>query len=199
MCIRDRAGAASSAARASEWSIDPTHTTAEFSVRHMMVTELKGQFGKVTGTLDLDDKDPTRSKVDVTVDAATIDTHEAKRDAHLKSPDFFDVAKHPTLTFKSTKIAKAGKTGFKVTGDLTMRGVTKPVVLDVEGPSAAVKSPMGQMIRGVRVTGKISRKDWGLNWNKALEAGGFLVGDDVKIEVDAELSEKAPPAASAAK
>jgi polyisoprenoid-binding protein YceI len=185
-------------ANASDWEIDTAHTTAQFSVRHMMVTTVKGQFGKVTGTVNLDDKDHTKSKIDVVIDATTVDTREPKRDAHLKSPDFFDVANHPKITFKSTKIAKGGKDKYKVTGDLTMHGVTKPVALEVEGPTPPVKNLMGTWTRGARVTGSLNRKDFGLNWNKTLEAGGVLVGDEVKIEVDAELVEKAPSASGVA-
>jgi polyisoprenoid-binding protein YceI len=184
--------AAPAIASASDWEIDPSHTTAEFAVRHMMVNTVKGQFGKVTGTVNLDDKDATKSKVEAVIDATTIDTREPKRDAHLKSPDFFDVGKYPTLSFKSTKIAKAGKGKYKATGDLTMHGVTKSVVLDVEGPTEPVKNLMGAWTRGAHVTGTLNRKDFGLNWNKALEAGGVLVGDEVKIEIDAELTSKAP-------
>ncbi len=184
-------------AGASDWDIDTANTTTQFSVRHMMVSNVKGHFGKVTGTVNLDEKDLTKSKVDIVIDASTIDTREPKRDGHLKSPDFFDVANHPNLTFKSTKIAKAGKGKFMVTGDLNMRGVSKTVVLNVEGPTESVKNPMGRMTRGALVTGTISRKDWGLNWNKALEAGGVLVGDDVKIEVNAELLEKVASATTA--
>ena len=178
-------------ARASDWQIESANTSAQFSVRHMMVSNVKGRFGKVTGTLNLDDKDPTKSKVDIVIDASSIDTAQPKRDAHLKSPDFFDVANHPNLTFTSTKIVKAGKGRFKVTGDLNMRGVSKAVVLDVEGPTMPVKNPMGKMNRGVLVEGKLNRKDWGLNWNKGLEAGGVLVGEEVTIEVNAELVEAA--------
>lgn len=178
------------AVQASEWTIDPSHSQAGFAVKHMMVTTVRGQFGKLSGTVNLDDKDLTKSSVDVVIDASTIDTHEPKRDAHLKSPDFFDVAKHPNITFKSTKVDKAGKGKFKVTGDLTMRGVTKPVVLNVEGPTAEAKSPWGVPVRAVSATGKVNRKDWGLNWNKALEAGGVLVADDVTLEISAELNPK---------
>ena len=184
--------------QASEWNIDTAHTTAQFSVRHLMVSDVKGTFTKVSGTVDLNDKDPTKSSVDVVIDAASIDTREPKRDEHLKSPEFFDVAKHPKITFKSTQIKKAGKDKFKVTGDLTMRGVTKPVVLDVVGPSAPVKNPWGMTVRGLTATGKLNRKEFGLNWNKALEAGGVLVGDEVKLVIDAELVEKpTPPTAQA--
>lgn len=186
------------AAGASQWDIDPAHSTAEFAVRHMMVSTVKGQFGKMTGSVNLDDKDPTKSQVDITIDASTIDTHEPKRDGHLKSPDFFDVAKYPTITFRSTKIAKGSKGKYKVTGDLNMHGVTRSVVLDVEGPTGPVKNMMGQMTRGAVATGKFNRKDWGLNWNKPMEqAGGVLVGDEVKIEINAELTERASAEAAA--
>jgi polyisoprenoid-binding protein YceI len=180
----------SGAALAAEWEIDPAHTTTQFSVKHMMFTTVRGTFDKVSGTVNLDDKDLARSSVEMLIDAASINTHEPKRDAHLKSPDFFDVAKTPNITFKSTKIDKAGKGKFKVTGDLTMHGVTKPVVLTVEGPSPEVKGLAGKPVRGVIATGKINRKDWGLNWNKALEAGGVLVSDEVQLQVDAELVQK---------
>ncbi len=187
-------------ARASVWEIDSAHSSTEFSVKHMMVSTAKGRFDKVAGTLNLDDKNPTKSTIELTIDATTIDTHEAKRDGHLKSPDFFDVAKFPTITFKSTKIEKAGKAKFKVTGDLTMHGVTKPVTLAVEGPTAPMKSPFGTTSSGASATTKINRKDWGLTWNKPLEAaGGVLVGDEVTINVDLELlSKPEAPAAAAA-
>ena len=185
-------------ALASTWDIDPAHSTVEFSVRHMMVTTVKGQFQKVKGSVELDEKDPTKSTVEVSIETASIDTREAKRDAHLKSPDFFDAAKFPALTFKSTKIEKAGKGKFKVTGDLTMHGVTKSVVLAVEGPSASIKDPFGRTVRGVMATGKLDRKDWGMIWNKALDSGGMVVSDEVKLDINAELAERAatPPAAA---
>jgi polyisoprenoid-binding protein YceI len=181
-------------ARASTWDIDPAHSTVEFSVRHMMVTTVKGQFQKVKGTVELDEKDATKSTVEVSIETASIDTREAKRDAHLKSPDFFDAAKFPALTFKSTKIEKAAKSKFKVTGDLTMHGVTKPVVLTVEGPSPSIKDPYGRTVRGVMATGRLDRKDWGMSWNKALDAGGMVVSDEVKLEINAELAERAAAA-----
>jgi polyisoprenoid-binding protein YceI len=148
--------------------------------------------------VELDEKDPTKSTVEVSIETASIDTREAKRDAHLKSPDFFDAAKFPALTFKSTKIEKAGKGKFKVTGDLTMHGVTKSVVLAVEGPSASIKDPFGRTVRGVMATGKLDRKDWGMIWNKALDSGGMVVSDEVKLDINAELAERAatPPAAA---
>ena len=183
-------------AQASTWDIDPVHSTVEFSVRHMMVTTVKGQFQKVKGTVELDEKDPTKSTVEVSVETASIDTREAKRDGHLKSPDFFDAAKFPAITFKSTKIQKAGKGKLRVTGDLTMHGVSKPLVLTVEGPSASIKDPMGRTVKGVMATGKLDRKDWGMTWNKALDTGGMVVSDEVKLEINAELAERAatPPA-----
>jgi polyisoprenoid-binding protein YceI len=166
----------------------------------MMVTTVKGQFQKVKGTVELDEKDPNKSTVEVSIETASIDTREAKRDAHLKSPDFFDAAKFPALTFKSTKIEKAGKGKFKLTGDLSMHGITKSVVLAVEGPSASIKDPYGRTVRGVMATGKLDRKDWGMTWNKALDSGGFVVSDEVKLDINAELAEHSatPPASAAA-
>jgi polyisoprenoid-binding protein YceI len=193
------AAVAASPARAAVWEIDSSHSTAEFSVKHMMVSNVKGTFNKVSGTVNIDDKDPTKSSVDITIDPATIDTHDAKRDGHLKSPDFFDVAKYPTITFKSTKVEKAGKGKLKLTGDLTMHGVTKSVVLAVEGPGPEVKNVFFNAYdRGATATGKINRKEWGLTWNKPLEsAGGVLVGDDVQLTIDVELIKK-PDATAAA-
>lgn len=188
------------AAYASDYDIDSAHSSTGFSVKHLAISTAKGSFTKVGGTVSIDDKDVTKSKVDVTIDASSIDTHEPKRDAHLKSPDFFDVAKYPNIVFKSTKVEKAGKNKLKVTGDLTMHGVTKPLTLAVEGPTPEMKSPFGTTVRAASMTGKLNRKDWGLTWNKALEAGGVLVGDEVTLEISAELVKKpeAAPAAAAA-
>lgn len=182
----------SGSAFAADYTIDPSHSSVGFSIRHMMVSNVRGEFQKFQGEVSIDDKDLTRTKVDVTIDAASINTRDAKRDEHLRSPDFFDTAKYPTITFKSKKVAKAGKGKLKITGDLTMHGVTKPVVLDVEGPTAAVKNPWGKMVRGATATATINRKDFGLGWNQALETGGVLVGEEVKIELEVELVEKAP-------
>jgi polyisoprenoid-binding protein YceI len=184
-------------ARASTWDIDPAHTSIEFSVRHMMVSTVKGQFEKVKGSLDLDDKDVTKSTVEVTIDLGSVNTHEPKRDGHLKSADFFDTAKFPTATFKSTKVQKAGKNKLKVTGELSLHGVTKPVVLEVEGPTDAYKTPFGTTVRGVHATAKLDRKDFGIGWNKVLDNGGVLVGNEVSLDLSAELSEKAAPAPAA--
>lgn len=177
-------------ARASDWELDPAHTTATFAVRHLMVSTVKGSFENVSGVVNLDEANPARSKIEISIDAASVNTRNAARDGHLKSPDFFDVAKHPKLEFKATKIDKAGKDKFKVVGDLTMRGVTHPVTLDVEGPTPPVKDMMGRMVRGVVARGKLNRKEWGLAWNKALEGGGVLVSDEVALEVNAEMVEK---------
>ena len=174
---------------AATWSIDGAHTDASFSVRHMMVSNVKGRFDKVEGTVEIDDKDITKSKVSVTIDTKSVYTDNEKRDEHLRGPDFFDVEKFPTITFESTKVAKS-KGGLKVTGNLTIHGVTKSVVLDVEGPSKAIKDPWGMNRRGLSASTKINRKDFGLTWNNVLEAGGVAVGDEVKITIDAEMVNK---------
>ncbi len=181
-------------AAASTWDIDPAHTESSFVVRHMMVSNVRGQFGKTTGVVQQDDKDVTKSSAQITIDTTTIDTREPKRDAHLKSPDFFDVEKFPTITFKSTKIVKGEGNTLKVTGDLTIHGVTKPVVLNVEHTPETLAG--GKIRRGFTATTKINRKDYGLMWNKTIEAGGVLVGDDVTITVEGELIKQGPPSAS---
>jgi polyisoprenoid-binding protein YceI len=181
-------------AAASTWEGDPAHTTATFSVRHMMVTNVRGEFGKTTATVQQDDKDITKSTVEVTIDTTTIDTRQPKRDAHLKSPDFFDAEKFPTLTFKSTKITKGEGSKLKVEGNLTVHGVTKPVVLDVDVTPEITNQ--GQTHKGVTASTKINRKDFGLNWNQTLEAGGVLVGDEVNIQVDMELKKVNPAPAA---
>jgi polyisoprenoid-binding protein YceI len=177
-------------AATSTWVIDVDHSSVQFKVKHLMVSNVKGEFKKFSGTVTMDDADITKSRVDVTIDAASIDTGVAKRDEHLKSPDFFDVAKYPTLMFVSTKVAKAGDNRLKVTGNLTLHGVTREVVLDVEGPNPAVKDMYGNTKSGASATTKINRKDFGLTWNKALEAGGVAVGEEVLITLDVELLKK---------
>ncbi len=178
----------SSLSHATPWQIDPAHSSAQFAVRHMMVSTVRGEFGKVTGTVNLDDKDVAKSTIEATIDVTSIDTRQPKRDEHLKSPDFFDAAKYPTMTFKSTSIKKAGNDKYKVAGNLTIRGVTKPVTLDVYGPGREVKDMMGMMRKGAHATTTINRKDFGLNWNAALEAGGVAVSDEVKVELDVEMT-----------
>jgi polyisoprenoid-binding protein YceI len=179
--------AAPSLASAATWDIDPSHSSATFTVKHMMITNVRGEFRKVTGTIVLDDKEPAKSTVEATVDATTIDTREEKRDAHLKSPDFFDVAKFPTLTFKSTKVSRAGKGKWRVDGELTMHGVTHPVTLTVEGPTPEMKDPWGNTRVAFAATTKVNREDYGLKWNKVLEGGGVLVGKEVTIALDVEV------------
>jgi len=177
---------------AATWNIDPEHTNVGFKVKHLMVTNVKGTFDKFTGSVDLNEKDITKSKVDVSIDTKSINTNVVKRDEHLRSADFLDVAKYPAMTFTSKKVAKAGKGKLKVTGDLTLHGVTKEVVLDVEGPSAESKDPWGNIRKGASATARINRKDFGLNWNKALETGGFVVGDDVLISLEIEMIKVQP-------
>jgi polyisoprenoid-binding protein YceI len=174
-------------AQGTTWQIDTAHTSAQFAVKHMMVSTVRGQFNKTTGTVSWDGKDFTTAAVDVVVDATTINTREPRRDDHLKSADFFDVAKYPTLTFKSTKIEAAGAGRLKMTGDMTMHGVTRQVVFDVDGPSGPVKAQNGTTRVGATATTKISRKDFGLTWNQVIEAGGVAVSDEVAITIDVEL------------
>lgn len=168
------------------WNIDPVHTTVEFKVRHMMITNVKGQFTGVTGVLTLDEQDVTESHVEASIDAASINTREADRDNHLKSADFLDVEKFPTLTFSSSRVIRKGDGELEVDGDLTIHGVTRKVVFAVEGPTAPGKDPWGNIRIGWTATTKIKRGDFGLTWNAALETGGILVGDDVTITFDVE-------------
>lgn len=172
------------------WEIDAAHTQAGFAVKHMMVSTVRGTFGKTTGTLHFDGKDATTIEVDAAIETATINTGIDKRDEHLRSADFFDVASHPKITFKSKKAEAAGAGKFRLTGDLTMHGVTKEVTLEGEGPSAAVKDPYGKVRVGASATTKVSRKDFGLKWNALLEAGGVAVGDEVTITIDIEATKK---------
>jgi len=174
---------------ADTWQIDSSHTSVEFTVRHMMISNVKGQFQKTTGTITANGNDPASEKIDVTIDASSVDTRVERRDAHLKSPDFLDVAKYPTITFKSTKVEADGPNKWKMTGDLTVHGVTKPVVLDVEGSGPPIQV-MGNTRAGASATTKINRSDFGLTWNKALETGGVLVGDEVAISIDVEAVKK---------
>jgi polyisoprenoid-binding protein YceI len=177
-------------AQADTWQIDPPHTNVEFTVRHMMISNVKGQFQKTSGTVTTNGNDPTSAKIDATIDASSIDTRVDKRDAHLKSPAFLDVDKFPTITFKSTKVEADGPGKWKVTGDLTLHGVTKPVVLEVEGTGAPINDPMGNTRAGASATTKIKRSDFGLTWNQPLEAGGVMVGDEVAISIDLEAIKK---------
>ena len=169
------------------WNIDPAHSLAEFKVKHMMIANVKGQFSKVSGALFLDESDLANSRVEASIEAASIHTRDEQRDAHLKSPDFFDVEKFPTLHFKSKSISIVRDGELAVEGDLTIRGVTHKVRFDVEGPTPPAKDPWGNTRVAVSATTKINRKDFGLTWNAALETGGILVGDDVTITLDVEF------------
>jgi polyisoprenoid-binding protein YceI len=179
-------------AATSEWRIDPQHSSAQFSVRHMAISTVRGAFSKVNGTIVLDDKDVTKSTVDVTIDVSTVDTRELARDNDLRSDKFFDVAHFPTMTFKSKRVEQVAPGRLKVTGDLTIRGATKEVVLDVEGPTPPVKDPWGNVRVAVAATSKVNRQDFGVKWNATLDNGGVVVGDDVNITIDAELIKQAP-------
>jgi polyisoprenoid-binding protein YceI len=177
-------------AAASSWDIDTAHSMAGFVAKHLVFTKVHGRFNTWSGTVTLDDKDITKSKVDVKIDASSINTENEKRDAHLKSPDFFDVAKFKDITFKSTKIEKGADAGtLKVTGDLTIHGVTKPITLDVSGPSQEFKDPGGNAHVAFSATGKVNRKDFGLNWSTAVEAGP-VVSDEIALEIEIELFHK---------
>ncbi len=169
------------------WTLDPVHSVAEFKVKHMMISNVKGQFTRMSGTLSLDEEDVTRSKVEATIDAASIDTREAQRDAHLKSVDFFDVEKFPRLSFRSTRIRRSVEGELAVEGELTLRGVTRKVVFAVEGPTEPGKDPWGNTRIGISASTKINRKDYGLTWNAALETGGILVGEEVTITLDVQF------------
>lgn len=178
------------AASASTWSIDPEHSNIGFKVRHLMVSNVKGSFEKHSGVVDLNDKDITKSKIEIVIDTNSINTNVQKRDEHLRSADFFNVAKYPTMTFVSKKIVRAGKDKLKVTGDLTLHGVTRQVVLDVDALSKESKDPWGNIRRGTTATTTINRKDYGLVWNAALETGGVAVGEEVLITLEIEMIKK---------
>ncbi len=175
---------------ATTWTIDPDHSNVGFKVRHLMVSNVKGNFDKHTGTVEINDKDITKSKIEVSIDTNSINTNVQKRDEHLRSADFFDVAKYPAMTFVSKKVAKASKDKLKVTGDLTLHGITKQVVLDVEGPTKESKDPWGNIRKGATATTKINRKDFGLVWNTALETGGVAVGEEITITLEIEMIKK---------
>jgi polyisoprenoid-binding protein YceI len=174
-------------AATSTWNVDPVHSAAEFKVKHMMISNVKGHFTGLTGVLTLDETDVTKSRIEGTIDVATITTREPQRDTHLRSADFFDVEKFPTMSFKSTLITREGPGELAVTGDLTIHGVTREVEFTVEGPTPPGKDPWGNTRLGASATAKISRKDFGLTYNAALETGGILIGDEVTITVEVEF------------
>lgn len=169
------------------WKIDPVHSNAQFKIKHMMISNVKGEFTVLNGVLSLNESDVTKSRIDASIDATTINTRDDQRDTHLKSADFFDVEKFPVLTFKSTRVAKAGDEELTVEGELTIHGVTRNVVFKVEGPTAPIKDPWGNTRIGLSAATRINRKDYGLVWNAALETGGILVGDDVTITLEVEF------------
>lgn len=184
------AAAASLALSAQTYEIDSAHSSAGFSVKHMMVTNVSGKFSNVKGNIVYNEKNLAASSVVASVDVNTVNTNESKRDAHLKAPDFFDAAKYPSMEFKSTKVYKAGNI-VKVDGNLTLHGVTKPITLTLTELSPEVKHPMGGLVRGAVATTKINRKDFGLTWNKTLETGGLMVGDEVTVTLEIEAARKA--------
>ena len=173
------------------WKLDPAHSSAEFKIKHMMISHVKGSFNIASGTLTENTADPTKSTVEAGIDISTLNTGDAQRDAHLKSADFFHHEQHPMMTFKSTRVEKKGEGEYSVTGDFTLHGVTKPVTFAVEGPSAPAKDPWGNTRIGLSATTKINRKDFGLTWNAALETGGILVGEDVQIMLEVQFIQAA--------
>ncbi|MEI6703293.1 MAG: YceI family protein [Deltaproteobacteria bacterium] len=177
-------------ALAATYSLDPAHTTIGFKVKHLMIANVKGVFEKFKGTVAIDDVDIAKSKVHVSIEMASINSNIAKRDEHLRSGDFFDVAKYPVMTFDSTKVERTGAGALKVTGNLTIKGVTKQVILAVDGPSGEIKSPQGVVKLGASAVTTINRQDFGVSWNKKLDAGAVVVGDEVQISIDAELDKQ---------
>lgn len=173
-----------------QWEIDPSHSSVQFAVRHMMVSNVRGEFTKVTGTVQIDPLDITRSSAHVVIDAASVSTRDEQRDQHLRSPDFLDVANFPTIEFQSTRVTRQSNGSLEFAGNLTIHGVTKEVVLDVEDSDSELRDPWGNTKRGASATTRVNRKDYGLRWNVALETGGFVVGDEIKIEIDVELLKK---------
>ena len=175
----------------STWKIDPAHSSAQFSVKHLAISTVRGAFSSVNGSVNFDDKDVTKSTIDVIIDVNSVDTRQPDRDKDLKSDKFFDAANYPNITFKSTKVEQAGAGKLKVTGDLTIRGTTKSVVLDVDGPTAPVKDPWGNNRVAAAATTKVNRQDYGVKWNAKLDNGGVVVGDDIAITIDVEMIQQA--------
>ncbi len=169
------------------WNIDPAHSAAEFKVKHMMISNVKGRFSGLSGTLTLHEPEHTLTRVEASIDVATVNTGDVQRDGHLKSGDFFDVGKFPVMTFKSTRVEPKGDGEFAVTGDLTLHGVSRPVAFAVSDLSGPGKDPWGNTRIGLTATSKINRKDFGLSWNAALETGGILVGDEATISLDVQF------------
>jgi polyisoprenoid-binding protein YceI len=175
------------ATTATLWEIDPAHSSAQFKARHLMVSSVRGELGPVAGEVYIDEADLTQSRASATIDARGLDSKFAQRDEHLRSADFLDVQNHPFVSFRSTRVVPGGDGGLQLIGDLTIRGVTRPVTLDVDPLPPAVADPWGNTKRGATARTHFDRKDWGLTWNVALEAGGLLVGDRVDVEIELEL------------
>jgi polyisoprenoid-binding protein YceI len=188
------ANAATQSTKPTHWQMDPAHSAAHFSVRHLMISNVRGEFTKLSGSAVLNPADPSKSTVEVTIQTASINTREPQRDEHLRSADFLDAANYPTITFKSKRNEAVELEYYKLTGDLTIRGVTKEVTLEVEGPTPPVKDPWGNVRAGVTASTKINRKDFGLVWNALVEGGGVMVGEEVKITIEAELIQQVPAA-----
>jgi len=180
----------SAAAQTSSWTIDPKHSTAQFTVRHLAISNVSGNFTNVTGTIDLNEKDITQSQVSAVIDVSSVDTRVSDRDKDLRSPNFFDVEKYPTIEFKSKRIVNSGGGKLQVIGDLTMHGTTREVTLDVDGPTPELNDPWGNVRRGFSASTTLNRKDFGLTYNHALKTGEAVVGDNVKIQIDLELIKK---------
>ncbi len=175
---------------AATYQVDPDHSSIQFKIRHLTVSNVTGTFNKFSGTAMIDDQAPTTLKVEATIDAASVDTGHVKRDEHLKGPDFFDVTKYPTITFVSKKVEKVGPGKLKIIGDLMMHGVAREVTVDVEGPTVEIKDPWGNLRRGASGTAKINRNDFGITWNKVLDTGGLVIGEEVNVYVEVEWVRK---------
>jgi polyisoprenoid-binding protein YceI len=177
-------------AGAATYQLDPVHSSIQFKIRHLTVSNVTGTFNKIKGSATMEGEDPSTLKVDVTIEAASVDTGNEKRDQHLRTPDFLDVAKYPTITFVSKKVVKGDPGKLKITGDLTIHGVTREITVDLEGPTSEVKDPWGGFRRGATGTTRIDRRDFGITWNTALDSGGMLVGNEVTIYVEVEWVKK---------
>jgi polyisoprenoid-binding protein YceI len=182
-----------------KWDFDHAHSSVDFSVRHLLVSKVRGRFTKWRGTLELDEQNLTRSHVEVEIDVASVDTHEPQRDAHLRSSDFFDVGEHPRMVFKSKRVEEKSKDRLTVTGDLTIRGITREVVLEVERGGVVAKDPWGKRRAGFTATATIQRKDFGVSFNQVLDQGGLALGEDVAISIEIEATAAAPAAMAEAR
>ncbi|HWF14135.1 MAG TPA: YceI family protein [Candidatus Acidoferrales bacterium] len=183
--------APSQGTKPTQWKLDPAHSAAHFSVRHLMISNVRGEFTRITGSAAINPADLSQSTIEVEIDANSVNTREPQRDDHLRSADFLDVANYPTLSFRSTQIKSNGPDNLKITGDLTIHGVTKEVTFEAEGPTPPVKDPWGNIRAGITASTKIDRRDFDLRFNGLTEAGGVVVGDEVKITLDAELIQQA--------